>query len=73
MPYTLLAIPGASLNLDSLRSSWLLVEKTFPQWKGVFSSLVVAIIAINQIIGPILLQKLLIKVQEVGKKDLGSY
>jgi len=117
------AISGASLNLDALRSSWLLalifviwrgllkfigtyagasfvkedravrtsswagfisqagvalglailVEKNFPQWKGVFLSLVIAIIAINQIIGPILLQKLLTKVQEVGKKDLDSY
>ncbi len=117
------AISGASLNLDALRSNWLLalicvfwrgllkfigtyagasvvkeerevrslswtgfisqagvalglailVEKTFPQWKGVFSSLVIAIIAINQIIGPILLQKLLIKVQEVGKKEIVSY
>jgi Kef-type K+ transport system membrane component KefB len=117
------AISGASLNLDALRSSWvlalicvfwrtllkfvgtytgaslakeeqgvriyswagfisqagvslglaILVEKTFPEWRGVFLSLVLAIIAINQIIGPILLQKLLIRVQEVGKKQLSSY
>ncbi|MGD9346579.1 MAG: cation:proton antiporter [Candidatus Aminicenantes bacterium] len=51
----------------------ILVEETFPQWKGVFLSLVLAIIAINQIVGPILLQKLLIKVKEAGRKDLGSY
>jgi len=117
------AISGASLNLDALRSSWLLalicvfwrgslkftgtyigasivkeergvrtlswagfisqagvslglailVEETFPEWRGVFLSLVIAIIAFNQIMGPILLQKLLIKVKEVGQKDLGSY
>lgn len=117
------AISGASLNLDALRSSWLLalicviwrvllkfvgtysgaslvkevrgvrnlswagfisqagvalglailVEESFPHFRGVFLSLVIAIIAINQIIGPVLLQKLLIKVQEAGKKDLDSY
>lgn len=47
----------------------ILVGKTFPEWRGVFVSLVLAIIAINQIVGPILLQKLLIRVQEVGKKS----
>jgi Kef-type K+ transport system membrane component KefB len=117
------AISGASLNLDALRSSWvlalicvfwrgllkyfgtytgaiivkeergvktyswagfisqagvalglaILVEETFPEWGGVFLSLVLAIIAINQIIGPILLQKLLMKVHEAGKKKLDSY
>jgi Kef-type K+ transport system membrane component KefB len=51
----------------------ILVEETFPHWRGSFLSLVLAIIAINQIIGPILLQKLLAKVREVGKKDLDSY
>jgi len=51
----------------------IMVEETFPHWRGVFLSLVLAIIAINQIIGPVLLQKLLLKVREVGRKDLGSY
>jgi Kef-type K+ transport system membrane component KefB len=114
------AISGASLNMDALRSSWLLalilvfwrgllkflgtysgativkeesgvrkwswagfisqagvalglailVEENFPHFQGVFLSLVIAIIAINQIIGPVLLQKLLIWVQEAGKKTL---
>lgn len=113
------AISGAALNLDALKSNWLLaficvfwrgllkfvgtytggslvkeehgvrtlswagfisqagvalglailVEETFPIWRGVFFSLMIAIIAINQIIGPILLQKLLLKVREVGKKS----
>jgi Kef-type K+ transport system membrane component KefB len=112
------AISGAALNLDALRSSWLLalicvfwrallkfigtycgasvvkeesgvrnlswagfisqagvalglailVEQKFPHFRGIFLSLVIAIIAMNQVIGPILLQKLLIKVQETGKK-----
>jgi Kef-type K+ transport system membrane component KefB len=116
------AISGASLNLDALRSSWMLalvcvflrgllkfagtytgarlvgedtvvkrigwtgfisqagvslglamlVERAFPSWEGKFMSLVVAVIAINQIIGPILLQKLLIKVKEAGKKVIAS-
>lgn len=51
----------------------ILMEETFPHWKGAFLSLVLAIIAINQIIGPVLLQKLLTKVMEVGKKDVISY
>jgi len=46
-----------------------LVERAFPTWEGGFLSLVVAVIAINQIIGPILLQKLLIRVGEAGTKS----
>jgi Kef-type K+ transport system membrane component KefB len=48
----------------------ILVEESLPHFRGIFLSLVIAIIAINQIIGPVLLQKLLFKVQEAGKKDL---
>lgn len=116
------AISGASLNLNALRTSWMLalicvflrallkfvgtytgaklareepevrkfgwtgfisqagvalglavlVEKAIPFWEGEFLSLVIAIIAINQIIGPVLLQKLLIKVGEAGTKNLNS-
>ena len=116
------AISGASLDLNALRSSWLLalilvtgrglltflgtftgarltgegrsvqkwgwmgfisqagvalgmaiiIERTFPEWGGTFKALVLAVIAINQIIGPILLQKLLIKSGEAGKKTLGD-
>ncbi len=51
----------------------ILVEKSLPHFRGIFLSLVIAIIAINQIIGPVLLQKLLLKVREVGKKDLDFY
>ncbi len=51
----------------------ILVEESLPHIRGVFLSLVIAVIAINQIIGPVLLQKLLIKVEEAGKKDLDSY
>jgi len=47
-----------------------IVERTYPDLKGEFVSLVLAVIAINQIIGPVLLQKLLIKVNEAGKKKL---
>ncbi len=116
------AISGASLNLEALRSSWVLalifvvwrgilkfsgtyvgamvakedpgvqkrswagfisqagvalgmaviVERAFPEWGGEFKALVLAIIAINQIIGPVLLQRLLFKVDEAGKKQLES-
>jgi Kef-type K+ transport system membrane component KefB len=113
------AISGASLNLEALRTSWVLalilvvwrgilkfsstyvgakvakedpgvqrrswagfisqagvalgmaviVERTFPEWGGEFKALVLAIIAINQIIGPVLLQRLLFRVDEAGKKQ----
>jgi len=46
----------------------IVIERTFPEWGGEFKALVLAIIAINQIIGPILLQRLLFKVDEAGKK-----
>jgi Kef-type K+ transport system membrane component KefB len=47
----------------------IVVEHTFPEWGGEFMALVLAVIAINQIIGPIFLQKLLFKVKEAGKKQ----
>jgi Kef-type K+ transport system membrane component KefB len=47
----------------------IVIEKTFPDWGKDFKTLVLAIIAINQIIGPVLLQKLLFKVDEAGKKE----
>ncbi len=45
-----------------------LIAETFPEWGNEFKALVLGIIAINQIIGPVFLQKLLIKVGETGKK-----
>ncbi len=47
----------------------IVVEHTFPEWGGEFMALVLAVIAINQIIGPIFLQRLLFKVEEAGKKQ----
>jgi Kef-type K+ transport system membrane component KefB len=49
-----------------------IVERAFPEWGGEFKALVLAVIAINQIIGPILLQRLLFKVGEAGKKQLDN-
>jgi len=46
------------------------IENVFPEWGGEFKAFILAVIAINQIIGPILLQKLLIKVGEAGKREL---
>ncbi|MFQ6070752.1 MAG: cation:proton antiporter [Candidatus Aminicenantales bacterium] len=112
------ALSGASLNLEALKSSWLIallivvwrgwlkfggtylgakiageenlikkyswmgfisqagvalgmavvVEKTFPQWGGEFKALVLAMIAINQVIGPVLLQKFLYRAYEAGRR-----
>jgi len=46
----------------------IIIERTFPQWGGEFKALVLAVIAINQIVGPVLLQKFLIRVDEAGKR-----
>jgi len=46
----------------------IIIENEFPSWGGEFKAMVLAVIAVNQIIGPVLLQKLLVKVGEVGKK-----
>jgi Kef-type K+ transport system membrane component KefB len=51
----------------------IVIQSNFPDWGGEFLTLVLAIIAINQIIGPVLLQKLLIKVKEAGKKPSLNY
>ena len=45
------------------------IERTFPQWGPQFKTLALAVIAINQIIGPIFLQKLLLKSGETGRKS----
>jgi Kef-type K+ transport system membrane component KefB len=47
----------------------IVVEKTFPDWGREFKTLVLAIIAINQIVGPVLLQNLLFKAGEAGQKE----
>jgi Kef-type K+ transport system membrane component KefB len=47
----------------------ILVQDNFPDWGSEFMALVLAIIAINQIIGPVFLQKLLVRVKEAGKKE----
>jgi Kef-type K+ transport system membrane component KefB len=47
----------------------IVIQDNFPQWGSEFMALVLAIIAINQIIGPVFLQRLLVKVKEAGKKN----
>ncbi len=47
----------------------IIIERTFPAWGGEFKALVLALIGINQIIGPVLLQRFLIKSGDAGKKD----
>jgi Kef-type K+ transport system membrane component KefB len=46
----------------------IVIQDNFPDWGSEFLALVLAIIAINQIIGPVFLQKLLGRVKETGKK-----
>jgi Kef-type K+ transport system membrane component KefB len=45
----------------------IIIEDTFPEWGGGFKALILAVIAINQVIGPVFLQKLLIRKGEAGK------
>lgn len=47
----------------------IVIKDNFPDWGSEFMALVLAIIAINQIIGPVFLQKLLVRVNEAGKKE----
>ncbi len=53
---------GVSLGMATI------VGADFPEWGSEFMALVLAVIAINQIVGPVFLQKLLVRVKEVGKK-----
>jgi Kef-type K+ transport system membrane component KefB len=53
---------GVSLGMATI------VGTSFPEWGDEFMALVLAIIAINQIVGPVFLQNLLVKVKETGKK-----
>ena len=46
-----------------------IVENTFPEWGSSFKAIILAVIALNQIAGPILLQNLLIRVNEAGRKQ----
>lgn len=46
----------------------IIIERAFPTWGDEFKALVLAIIAINQIIGPVLLQRFLDKVGETRRK-----
>lgn len=47
----------------------IIIERNFPAWGGEFKALVLAVIGINQIIGPILLQRFLVRSGEAGKKS----
>lgn len=45
-----------------------IIESAFPEWGVRFKALILAVIAINQVVGPIFLQKLLIGFKETGLK-----
>ncbi|MFH1944582.1 MAG: cation:proton antiporter [Acidobacteriota bacterium] len=42
----------------------IMIERTFPEWGGMFKTIVLAVIAINQVIGPIFLQKMIYRAGE---------
>ncbi len=48
----------------------IIIERSFPQWGAQFKALAIAVIAINQIIGPIMFQKIIFKSGEAGKKEI---
>jgi Kef-type K+ transport system membrane component KefB len=45
------------------------VDHAFPVWGKTFKALVLGVIALNQVIGPVLLQKFLIRSGEAGRKE----
>ena len=47
-----------------------IIEKEIPLWGAQFKTLILAVIALNQIVGPVLLQKLLVRSGESGCKEL---
>ena len=48
----------------------IIIEKEIPLWGAQFKTLLLAVIALNQIIGPVLLQKLLVRSGESGCEEL---
>jgi len=48
----------------------IIIERSFPQWGAQFKTLAIAVITINQIIGPIMFQKIIFKSGEAGKKKI---
>jgi len=47
-----------------------IIEREIPLWGAQFKALILAVIAINQVIGPIFLQRFLVKSKEIGMKKL---
>jgi hypothetical protein len=47
----------------------IVVEESFPGWGETFKTLVLAVIALNQVIGPVMLQKFIVASGEGGRKE----
>jgi len=46
----------------------IVIEDAFPEWGGMFKALILGVIALNQVIGPVMLQKFLLRSGEAGEK-----
>lgn len=63
---SLISQAGVTLGLT------LIAAQEFPEWGAPFQTLMVALIGINQLIGPVLLRTALARAGEVGKMDEGA-
>lgn len=60
---SLISQAGVTLGLT------LIAAQEFPEWGGPFQTLMVSLIAINQLIGPVLLRTALARAGEIGRMD----
>jgi Kef-type K+ transport system membrane component KefB len=63
---SLISQAGVTLGLT------LIAAQEFPEWGGPFQTLMVSLIAINQLIGPVLLRTALARAGEIGRMDEGA-
>jgi Kef-type K+ transport system membrane component KefB len=63
---SLISQAGVTLGLT------LIAAQEFPEWGAAFQTLMVALIAINQLIGTVLLRTALARAREIGKMDAGA-
>ena len=62
----LISQAGVTLGLT------LIAAQEFPEWGGAFQTLMVSLIAINQLVGPILFRNALARAGEIGRMDEGA-
>ena len=61
-------IPQAGVTLGLT----LIAAQEFPEWGARFQTLMVSLIAINQLVGPVLFRNALARAGEIGRMDEGA-